>query len=112
MRMTGLTSAGGVAFETERAGDGAVAGHRELDGRFFGSFRSGIGELPVPGDVAFGRILGPFRLADFETAAIDKYQFDFRFFLEEVAIGYDQVGDFAFFDGAEAVGNSVNFSRR
>src|SRR5439155_22537032 len=85
--------------------------HHEVGGGLLRSFRSGVGEFPLAGDVAFGRILGPFKLTNFEAAAIDKNIFYFCFFVEEVAVSDDEICDFPLFDGAEAIENSIDFSR-
>src|SRR5712692_4627677 len=101
---------GGVAARAaEGAGKRAVTGHGNVDGRFLRSFGSGVGELPLAGEIALGRILGFFRLANSELAAIDEDNFDFGFFVEEIAIGYDEVGDFAGFNGAQAVRDAKDF---
>src|ERR1051326_203038 len=62
--------------------DGAIGRHCELRGRFFRAFRGGIGQLPFTGNVALGKILGPFGLVDFKTVSIDKNHFYLCFFVE------------------------------
>src|SRR5256885_3062534 len=44
--------------------------------------------------------------------AVDENHLDLRFFLEEITIGDDKIGDFPVFEGAQAVGDTEDFRRR
>src|SRR2546428_13945709 len=79
---------GRATVASDGAGDRAVFLHREISGRFLGPpVGRGIGELPFSSDVAFRRLFRFFWLANFKSPAVNEDHFDFRFFLEEVAIG-------------------------
>ena len=96
-----------------RSGKRAVAGHIEIQRRFFGAFGRGVREFPFAGQVAFGRILWLFRFMDrriFRPST--KTYFDFRLFVKKIAIGDDEIGDLAGLDGAEAIGHAENLRGR
>src|SRR4029077_628042 len=78
---------GVAARDGERPGKGAVAGHYEIDRGLFRPFGRGVGQLPFSCEVALGRVLGLFRFAGGEFAAVDKNKFDLGFFVEDVAVG-------------------------
>src|SRR6266436_3178886 len=59
-----------------------------------------------------GMLMVKLNLSTLKYAAVDKNQFDLRFFLEEIAVGDDEIGDLPVFDGAKAVGNAEDFRRR
>src|ERR1700746_4012296 len=95
------------------AGNRAVFVHVEVSGGFIGTaVGPGVGKLPFAAHVAFRRIFGLVRLADFKSAAVDKNKFDLCFFLEEFAVSDDKIRDLPVFYGAEAVRDAEDFRRR
>src|SRR6266849_8433034 len=63
---------GGTALAGDRAGDRAVLLHGEVRGGILGPFGRDVGKFPFSGEVAFRRVLGLLRLADFKSAAVDE----------------------------------------
>ena len=100
-----------AALARERAGERAVGRHGEVGGRFFRALGRGVGELPFAGQIALGRILWLFRLVDRESSAIDEDVFDFCFFVEQVAVGDDQVGDLSRFRSSRGGRRRQKFRR-
>src|SRR2546429_593300 len=89
IRMTAAASGGFAALAGHGAGDGAVPVHGEVGGGLLGTIGRGVGKVPFTGEVAFRRLLGFLRLANFKPMAVDENHLDLRFFLEEITIGDD-----------------------